>query len=506
MKKQPSQRALLLLLLAVGLFYLFSFRQGQIWTSDFAQYLQHAEHLAAGEPYAMSGVAVSRLIVPSPFPAAYPPVFPALLAPLLVLFGPDLEILKLVNLVFFIPALYLMARLFSRRLEPVSLLAVLALVALNPHCWQMKDAVLSDIPFIFFAYAALLAVRRSSEAQARSVWGRYGFLAAGLLAYLALATRTAGIVILPAAFLLDLLRTRRISWANIKASLVAVPLTASQLFLLPGGTGYLSWIGEADWRVYLFSLMMRLRNYIGLWGAENPSTLSTCVAAAVGVALLVLFIRRLLRGPDLIDLFFGLYLLVLLVYPGGALRYLVPVLPVLLLYLFEGIDGLTVGGRLRPLARGALILVLLLSYATGYARLDLRAIPDGVTGSEARELFTHIMENTGEDEVVVFFRPRILHYYTGRTAAPYYRPFEDWFRRWEITRRKQRGEASVLTAADHGWRLEAMREVGAGYLLQSDFFNYDRMLLADLLARYPELFTLVHRTENFRLYRINWTD
>ncbi len=51
-----------------------------------------------------------------------------------------------------------------------------------------------------------------------------------------------------------------------------------------------------------------------------------------------------------------------------------------------------------------------------------------------------------------------------------------------------------------------MREVGAGYLLQSDLFNSDRILISDLLDRYPERFTLDHQTPHFRFYRINWSE
>lgn len=503
---QPSQRALGLLLLAVGLLYLFTIREGHVWTGDFAQYLQHADHLAGGEPYALSGVAVSRHIVPAPYPAAYPPVFPILLVPLQIFFGHNLEILKLINLIFFIPALYLMARLFSRRLEPASLLAVLVLVALNPLCWQMKDAVLSDIPFIFFTYAALLAVRRSAEAASGSTWSRYGFLVAGLLAYLSFATRTAGVVVLPAAILLDLLRTRRISAPTFKAGLIALPVALVQFFTLPGGAGYLSWIGEADWRVYFFSLLLRLRNYVDLWGAASPSRLCMVVAALAGVALLYLSLRRLIKGPDLIDIFFILYLLVLLVYPGGSPRYLVPIFPILLLYLFEGIDRLYTRKRLRTTARAALILALLLSYGTSYVRLDLRTIPHGVTGPEAMAFFEHIRANTAEDDVVISIRPRIVHLYTGRISGPYYRPFEDWFRRWEMARGRRQGADQDAASADQLWRLEVLREVSADYLLQIAFFDYDRVLLTDLVDRHPELFSLVHQTEHFKLFRIGWED
>jgi len=503
MLNRPPQRVLLLVLLAAGLFYACTIREGHDWTGDFAQYLQHAQHLAAGEPYALSGIAMSRLVVPPPYPAAYPPVYPAVLAPLMALRGPDLELFKLVNVLFFIPALYLVARLFQRRLRPMSLIAVIALTALNPHCWAMKDVVLSDIMFIFFVYAALLAVRTSAEAGKGTPWARFGFLAAGLLSYLAFATRTAGIVILPAAILLDLLRTRRIRMANILATLVvAVPVTVAQLVLLPGGAGYLTWIGEADWRVYLFSLMLRLRSFAGLWGAENPTPVTLGLAALAGLALLFLYARRLLRGADLIDIFFALYLLVLLVYPGGTLRYLVPVLPVMLLYLFEGIDAIQGKAWLRPAFRCLLVLTLLFAYATGYGRKNLTTIPHGVTSPEARGLFQHIRERTPPDAVILCHKPRVIHFYTGRTAAPYYRPFEDWFRRLEISRRRHTGQTSDLTDADFGWRFELIREVGAEYLLQSDHSSYDRTILVAMLERYPERFTLLHTTTHFRLYRI----
>ncbi|MBI5366174.1 MAG: hypothetical protein HZA54_03980, partial [Planctomycetes bacterium] len=94
-----ARRALLLeaaLLAGLACFHFGTFRAGHYWGDDFAQYVRHAANLAAGRPYRET-TWVPNPAYPGLGPAAYPPGYPLLLAPLVARSGTDLEPLNRVG-------------------------------------------------------------------------------------------------------------------------------------------------------------------------------------------------------------------------------------------------------------------------------------------------------------------------------------------------------------------------------------------------------------------------
>ena len=72
--------------------YLLTIRSGHQWGDDFVQYLQHTLNLSTGQAYGDLGYIANpdRSIGP----AAYPPVFPLLLLPVVSVFGVSFTALK----------------------------------------------------------------------------------------------------------------------------------------------------------------------------------------------------------------------------------------------------------------------------------------------------------------------------------------------------------------------------------------------------------------------------
>ena len=73
----------------------------------------------------------------------------------------DLHAMKTLMVLFFVGGLALASQLMRPALGPLEQAAIVLIVGLNPYFWDFKDAILSDFPFMFFAFAALLVARTS---------------------------------------------------------------------------------------------------------------------------------------------------------------------------------------------------------------------------------------------------------------------------------------------------------------------------------------------------------
>ncbi len=202
----------------VGLFYVATIRAGHDWGDDFALYIQHARNIAAGAPYAATGYLYNPHN-PAIGPRTYPPGFPLLLAPVVMVFGLDLQPMKVVIVLCFVGTLLMLPYVFQRDLPPRFTAALVLVMGLNPYFWDFKDEVLSDIPFLFFTLLSLYAFQRAGETDRRTL--TYGALA-GIATAAAIATRALGVVILPAFIASDVLRRRRVRNETALACGIAV--------------------------------------------------------------------------------------------------------------------------------------------------------------------------------------------------------------------------------------------------------------------------------------------
>lgn len=153
-QKQPLPKGSIVLLWSVlslicG-FYLLTLREGHNWGRGFSMYILHARNIAEGQAYADTGY------IFNPDNPIAPRSYPLLLAPIYRLFGLNLEAMKVEIVLFFIAWLYIIFRVLEKELLFRERLALITLLGLNPYLWSFKDNILSEIPFVFFLYLALL--------------------------------------------------------------------------------------------------------------------------------------------------------------------------------------------------------------------------------------------------------------------------------------------------------------------------------------------------------------
>jgi hypothetical protein len=163
-----------------------------------------------------------------------------------------------------------------------------------------------------------------------------------------------------------------------------------------------------------------------LWTSEGDlraPPLSGFTRAAVGVLMLLSGIAAVvgyaarLRRPTVLETFVPAYGGILVVWTFPSARYLIPLLPFLLLYGALGLALIARSGRPGRAFAGAVAVLVALSYAVNLPRITRSPYEDGVTGPAATALFEHIRTCVADDARLLAFRPRALTLYTGREAT-----------------------------------------------------------------------------------------
>jgi hypothetical protein len=131
------------------------------------------------------------------------------------------------------------------------------------------------------------------------------------------------------------------------------------------------------------------------------------------------FIRKMLTRIEVFDIFFIIYLFILLVFPNNysAFRLLIPAWFILLYYAAMGFKSLRIdyvkSGRSRVWILGA---ILLLMYIPGLIALASarHSIQDGPQEPKTMVAFQYISRNVADTSTIAFFKPRALSLYTGK--------------------------------------------------------------------------------------------
>ncbi|MBL8099644.1 MAG: hypothetical protein JNK81_10705 [Anaerolineales bacterium] len=395
------------------------FNSLQIGTSyDDAHYIILAESLASGEGYQLINFPRPQL------ERAFPPGFPLLLAPLTFLFPNNYSILKLFSLVLWLASIYLIYRIFSKRLASPHLEILITLVALNPLLIGTSVTVMSESAYLFFSLLALYLFDKWENKK--QVW--LIVLVSTLIFYTQLI-RTIGIALF-IAFILYLLFTRRFRETAIP---IVIFVTGTIIQRLITGslisTGYQSQVFNSSISEKIGQMWSNTLGYfnetlagslIPIFGARLTSFLSNYNLQFLPIILNIIILFIIIFGfiisikkKTLLDFYFIIYIFGILAFWNPSVgsvkaRFLIPILPFLYFYFLNGLNffvGKISQSNPQFSARSSITLAILLSI-TLLAR-NIQDIQNPVR-NQITDLSigaSWVAENSPQDSIVMVNEP-----------------------------------------------------------------------------------------------------
>ena len=393
---------------------------GHNWSDDFALYLSQTQAIVEGNS--------SELLQANYFamehsyahvgPYLYPNGFPILLLPIYAFWGLHFGLLKTYCLLFFVASIPLVYRIFRQlKCSTNQALSITLLVAFNYHFIRFSDHILSDLPFLFFS---LLSYHQIQRVRFQNL--TKSFLL-GLLIFFSYNIRDIGIVLLPCLFMYQWQAYEK----DKKRSLFRL--------LLPYFAFLSCWIIRWYYTPSVPSKQLSLLTETSLEIVLNNSYYYTLLVGnyflifkgiPLGVQFLVsgFFVSLMLVGmykkgrqqPALLVYFsatIGIYLIWI---SFQGMRFLFSILPFLVYFVIEGIKGLPISFKIRRFLILGLILSslsqsLFISYY--YWTTDTNE----AYSSEMQEIYQYIQEETPQEALIVFHKPRALRLFTNRNSV-----------------------------------------------------------------------------------------
>lgn len=397
------------------------------WGDDFAQYIRQAQLILEAQP-ATSGGYIYKDYAYGLGPPSYPAGFPLLLLPIVAYFGNSI-----IPLLIWIGILGVCAWFavffFYRKLGLPVFVAVcfIVLMACNRHILFMKTDIGSDFSFLSLVFL-FMTLKESS-------WQRYSFLRyflLGIMLVFALLLRSAGITLL-AATAIAMLYDRYCQNRSLSSFFSATIYAASIMVISILGFYLINhvWLGAAKDDGYIRQLFLHGRK--DLW-IVNIQTYAKLTAGfffhisswnlLVGTCIwLMAFVGWILDAKHKLrthHVFFIIYAFLLCIWPHAAYRFLLPLIPLLVLYLFRCIYWIYAHSHTVIFLSSLLLAIGVslhsISVQRSYLRQGFLVRFDGPYDSLFLEAADAVQQYTAKDDVVIFRKPRVMALFAHRKS------------------------------------------------------------------------------------------
>ena len=414
----------------------WTIKDGHNWGGDFSQYIRHAQNIVEHKSYSWSYDLEQKSISP--------PGFPLILAPFLKIFGLNFPGLKSLNVFFWLLFVWCFYPLMRRSCGKDLALLGAAILLTSPHFFIFKQNVLSDIPFLFFTTAGLLAWTEFAEHREEYSFRQHKWLLTAALFFTGYATlvRWAGFVLffLAGIYFLFSRRERKVCWPILGA--LALTVLIQRIFESSYGyhvaeiqrpfTEWLMMSFDHTWSLLVavlsifFPIRTRLTEFLF---ANLTVVLVLGVALALPVVVGIFIQKFCKRSFSFLEHFSFFYLLALWFWyiPGGTGRYALPIIGPLLIFFSQvvrqGVEWLrNRWGQVFKISGEYAVKVLfagLILHNVISVTLVFSFDDDLIYQPTVKEMTAWVKHNTSEQDRFLFREPRVFGLLTGRRGTSF---------------------------------------------------------------------------------------
>ncbi len=490
---------------------------------DDAIYVITAKALALGKGYRLIDLPMT------PFQTKFPILYPALLAIIWKIwpsFPQNLLAMQGISL-FCGASTISLAYLFLVRFDYTSRGIALAsglFCATSTFFLFFSSLTLSEAPYALISILALWAI----EKQTRFPSDNPGLqILMGLLLALPFLTRDIGLVLIPAGLLTLYLAGRRIRWVSLGAALIVLPWI---IWMVIGPkwsenpvntyyTNYLNWWYSFGWLDFPKLLLVN-SFYVTLGITTISFGLFNYMSKQIGLfniififigSLTILGILKQIKCNRVLSYYLVGYLCVIMIWPWPPVRFLVPILIFLLVYLLNEICKTIYNYDIIFNKKLLLVFCFIILFGFNLGHLYqaekinktmhypvLSPSREPVSWSSYKDIFYWINTHTASNDIIASGLDSMVYLYTGRRA---FRPF-------------QMNPMDLFYFQDlPTWTIEnfmhILKAYQAKYLIQTPLpgFGEERpfsKIIKGTITRYPGLLKTVYvgKDKRFLIYKI----
>lgn len=418
----------------------FTLDKGQTWGADYALYMEQGFQLAKG---IVTGIHEAW-------------GYSAMLAVIYNLFGYDmvdyhsLIYYKIPSIICFALIIFFLFLFFSKRfsLQWSAFLAIL--FGFNPILIHFNNEIITDIPHLLFCITSIICIYEffnRSETKQQIIFA----VLAGINIYIANLLRAAGVALIVALFIVQMIYLLVHIWQKKKTAVgliqlpqkrkiyihllpyaVFVTLTLCTLLLVPYySTGasvgrYVS--GSVLFRNFGYYFNLLFKEFLAPF---SPFHILSFSVVWVAVPLFMIGIYRSV-GRDIVSVVYFCFMLIsmMFVWALNGIRYTFPLLPFFVLFLAVGAKTVVLAvseeyhieKRLKHIvgtcAFALSVFLLVISAYNAYSNLSNDREWDRFAFStDAIATYNYIQNETGEDAEVVFYKALVVKLNTGRKTV-----------------------------------------------------------------------------------------
>lgn len=413
-------------LIVVPLFFI-GLQSGHDWGDDFALYIKQALSIASGESlYNTNYVFNEKYFIGPKF---YPVGFPILLSPVVYFFGNNINVLLgFISLLYCAMAL-LVAVYYKKYFSNYTTVIMLVVLLYNVSMLQIKQQVLTEIPFAILLIAILLSFNKNGKTQAKDI-----ILRVVLISFLFLI-RTLGIALIG-----SLLVYYGVLWLKkqikIKELIACVAFYAVipilVYFIVHRFVFSIHDSNISQYSTYFFTnnifetISHNLHKYLLVFFDSFTANSGAFkgIALAISSALFVFacigFVRTVISKIRIDEIFFIAYFASILLYhdADSAFRFMFPIYFLIVFYSVVGFKHLIsskVSNRKAIVSLKTSILILfILIYIPGVKDLSsqYRTVPYGTQSEAATEFYEYANNNIDKNSLISFVKPRAMSLYS----------------------------------------------------------------------------------------------